>query len=78
MPGSQPTFSLIPDSDQNKEDASLISVVAYDLYIPLPRPIQFCTLPNLNFEKNAHDPALHAESWIQDQSGTLPILIGFK
>ena len=78
MPGSQPPFSLIPDSDQNKEDTSLISVVAYGLYIPLPRPIQFCTLPNLNFEKNAQDPALPAEPWIQDQSEILPIFIGFK
>ena len=29
MPGSQPPFSLIPGPDQNMEDKSFISVVAY-------------------------------------------------
>ena len=50
-------FSLIPDPDQNKEDTSFISVVANDVYIPLSRPIHFCSLPNQNFEENAKDPA---------------------
>ena len=78
MPGSQPYFSLIPDPDQNKEDTSLISVVSYDVYIRLSRPIQFCPLTNLNFEKNAQDPGDPAEPWIQDPSGFLPIFMGFK
>ena len=39
VPGSQPPFPSIPDPDQNKEDASFISVVAYDVYIPLSLPI---------------------------------------
>ena len=78
MPRSQPDFALIPDSDQNKEDTSFISVVAYDVYIPLSRPSQFCLLPNQNFEKNAQDPADPAEPWIQDPSGFLPIFMGFK
>ena len=39
VPGSQPPFSLIPDLDQNKEDTTFISVVAYGGYIPLSRPI---------------------------------------
>ena len=34
VPGSQPHFSLIPDSDQNKEDTQFISVVAYGVYMP--------------------------------------------
>ena len=34
--GSQPPFSLIPYSDQNKEDTSTISVVGYGVYIPCP------------------------------------------
>ena len=32
-------FSLIPDLDQNKEDTTFISTVAYGVYIPLSRPI---------------------------------------
>ena len=55
MPGSQPPLSLILDPDQNKEDASLISVVAYGFYVPLSRLIQFCPVPNQNSEKNAQD-----------------------
>ena len=51
MPGSQPPF-FIPDPGQNKEDTSIISVVVYCVYIPLSRPIQFCPLPNQNFEKS--------------------------
>ena len=78
MPGSRPPLSLIPDPDQNKEDTSFISVVAYGVYIPLSRPIQFCPLPNQNFEKNAQDPADPAKPWIQDPSGFLPIFMGFK
>ena len=78
VPGSQPPFSLIPDPDQNKEDASLISAVSYGVYIPLSRPIQFCPLPSQNFEKNAQDPGDPAEPWIQDPSGFLPIFMGFK
>ena len=34
MPGSQPPFSLSPDPDQNKKDASFIFVLAYGVYIP--------------------------------------------
>ena len=78
MPGSQPPFSLIPDPNQNKEDTSFISVVAYDVYIPLSHPIQFCLLPNQNFEKNTRDPADPAEPWIQDPSGFLLVFMGFK
>ena len=73
VPGSQPPFSLIPDPEQSKEDTSFISVVAYGAYIPLSRPIQFCPLPNPNFEKNAQDPADPAEPWIKDPSGFSPI-----
>ena len=40
--GSQPHFTLISDSEQNNEDTSCISAVAYDVYIPLSRPIQLC------------------------------------
>ena len=78
MPGSQPPFSLIPDPDQNKEDTSFISVVAYGVYIPLSIQIQFCPLPNQNFEKIAQDHADPAEPWIQDPRGFLPIFMGFK
>ena len=39
VPGSQPPFPSIPDPDQNKEDTSFISAVAYGVYIPLSRPI---------------------------------------
>ena len=78
VPGSQPPFSLIPDADQNNEDASLTSVAAYSVYIPLSRPVQFCPLSNQNFEKNAQDPADPAEPWIQDPSGFLLISMGFK
>ena len=73
MPGSQPSFSFIPDSDQNEEDTSFISVVACGVYIFLSRPIQFCLLLNPNFEKNTQDPADPAEPWIQDPSGFLEI-----
>ena len=76
MPGSQPPF-FIPDPGQNKEDTSIISVVVYCGYIPLSRPIQFCPLPNQNFEK-AQDPADPADPWIQDPSGVLPIFVGLK
>ena len=62
-------FSLLPDPDQNREDASFISVVARGVYIPLSRPIQICPLPYQKFEKNARDPADPAELWIQDPSG---------
>ena len=34
MPVSQPAFSLNPEPDQNKKDASFIYVVAYYLYPP--------------------------------------------
>ena len=78
MQGSQPPFYLIPDPDQNKEDTSVISVVAYGVYIPLSRPIQFCPLPNQNFEKNAKHPADPAEPWVQDPSGFLPIFMRSK
>ena len=78
MPGSQPPFSLIPNPDQGKEDTSFISVVAYDVYIPLSCSIQFCLLPNQNFEKNTQDPADPAEPWIQNPSGFLPTFMGFK
>ena len=53
VPGSKPPFSLIPDPEQNKADTSILSVVGYGVYIPLSRPIQFCPLPDQNFEKNA-------------------------
>ena len=51
VPGFQPPFSLVPDPDQNKKYTSFISVAAYGVYIPLSRPIQFCSLPKRNFEK---------------------------
>ena len=78
MPGSQPPFSWIPDPDQNKEDISIISVVAYGVYIPLSRPIQFCLLPSQNFDINVQDPADPAEPWMQYPSRLLPIFMGFK
>ena len=78
MPGSQPPFSLIPNPDRNEEDAPCISVVAYGVHIPLSRSIQFCLLPNQNFEKNAKDPGDSAEPWIQDPSGFLAIFMRFK
>ena len=78
MPGSIPPFSLIPDPGQNKEDTSFISVVAYGVYIPLSRPIQFRLLTNQNFEKTAQDPVDPAGPWIQDPSGFLSIFMGFK
>ena len=78
VPGSLPPFSLIPDPNQNKEDTSLISAVFYGVYIPLSRPIQFCTLPSQKFRENAQDPGEPAEPWIQDPSGSLPIFMGFK
>ena len=61
MPGSQPPFPLIPGLDQNKEDTGFISFVAYGVYIPASRPIQFFPLPNQKLEKNAQDPADPAE-----------------
>ena len=76
VPGSQPPFCLNPDPDENKEDTAFISVVG--VYIPLSHPIQFCPIPNQNFEKNVQDPADLAEPWIQDPSGFLPIFMGFK
>ena len=68
----------MPDPDQNKENVSFISVVAYGVYIHIARPIQFCLLPNQNFEKNAENPADSEEPWIRDPSGFLPIFMGFK
>ena len=78
VPGSQPPFYLIPDPNQNKEYTSLISAVSYGVYISLSRPIQFCSLPSQNFEKNAQDTGDPAGLWIQDPSGFLPIFMGFK
>ena len=78
VPGSQPSFSLIQDPDQNKEDTSFIYVLAYGVYIPLSHPIQFCPFPKQNVEKNVQDPADPAEPWIQGPSGLLPIFTGFK
>ena len=66
-------FSLIPNPDQNKEDTSFISVVAYGAYNPLSRSIQFCLLPNQNFEKNDQVLADPAEPWILDLSRFLPM-----
>ena len=59
MPGSQPPliFFLLPDTDQNNEDTPIISVVVHGVYILVSRPIQYCPLPNQNFEKNSQDPA---------------------
>ena len=78
VPGSQPPFSFIPDPVQSKEDTAFFSVVAYGVYIPLSRPIQFCLLPSQNFEQNAKEPADPAVPWVQDPSGFLPIFMGFK
>ena len=78
VPGSQTPFYLIPDPDQNKEDTSFISVVAWCVYIPLSRTNQFCPVPDQNFELNAKDPADPAEPWIQDPKGVLPIFVVFK
>ena len=72
------TFPLITDPDQNKVDTSFIFVVACSVYILLSRLIQFCLLPNQNFEKNVQDPADTAEPWIQDPSWFLPIFRGVK
>ena len=78
VPGSQPSFSLIPDLDENKEHTSFISAVTFGVYIPLSRPIHCCLIPNQNFEKNVQDPVDPAKPWIQDPSGLLSILMGFK
>ena len=78
VPGSQPPFSLAPVPDQYKEDAFIISVVAYGVYIPLSCLIQLCPLPNQNFEKSVQDPADPAEPWIQDPSVLLSISMGFQ
>ena len=78
VPGSQPRFSLIPDPDQNNEDTSFISAVAYVVYTPRSCPIPFYSLPSQNFEKNAQDPVDPAKPWIQDPSGFLPIFMGIK
>ena len=78
MPGSQPPFHLIPDPDQNDEDTSCISGVAYGVHIPFSRPTQLCLLPNQNFEKNVQDSVDPAEPWLQDPTGFLPILMGLK
>ena len=78
VPGSQQPFSFIPDPGQKKEDASIISVSVYVVFTPLSQPIQFCPLPNQNFEKNAQYPAYPMEPWIQDPSGLLPIFMGLK
>ena len=51
VPGSKTPFSFIPNPDQNKVDTLFISVVAYGVYIPLLRPIQFRLQTNKNFEK---------------------------
>ena len=79
MPGSQSAFPLIPDSDQNKEDTSFISVVACGVYIHFSRPIQFCRLLTQILENNARNHADPAEPRIQDPSVfILPIFRGFK
>ena len=78
MAESQPTFSLIPDPAQNKEDKSLISVVTYGAYIPhfTFDSILFFTKPN--FREDVQDPGDPAKPWIRDPSGLLPIFMGFK
>ena len=76
VPGSQPLFSLIPDSGQNKEDTSFISAAAYGVYILISSRIKVCLLPNQNFEKNAQDAADLAEPWFQDLIWFLPISWG--
>ena len=48
------------------------------LMSPFSRPIQFCPLPNHNFEKNARNLGEPAEPWIQNPSGFLPIFMEFK
>ena len=68
-----PSHRFFSDPDQNKEDTSFISVVAYGAYIPLSHLIQLCLLTNQNFEKNAYDPA---DPWIQDPSRVLPFSWG--
>ena len=77
MPGSQPPVSFIPDPDQNREDTSFISVVAYGVYIPF--HVRFdSVLYKSKFRENAQDPADPAEPWIHDPSGFLSIFIRFK
>ena len=78
VPGSQPPFYVIPDPDKNEEDTSIISVVAYDVYIPLSRPIHFCPLPSQIFEENTQDPGDPAKPWIQDLSGFFPKFHGVQ
>ena len=58
MPGS---FLRVQILTKIKDDTSFASAAAYEVYIPLSRPIQCCPLPNQNFEKNAQDPGDPAE-----------------
>ena len=78
VPGSQPSFSLDPDPNQNKEVTPFIAVVAYRFYIPLSRLTQLYPSPHQTFEKNAKDPARISEVLIQDPKGFLPNFMGFK
>ena len=51
---SQQPFSLNPDPDRNKEDASIISVVAYCVDIQFSLPTQFCHLLPQKFRGKCH------------------------
>ena len=62
----QTPFSLNPDSDQSRVDASIIYAVANCVDSPLSHPTKLCPLPPRNFEKNVKDPAITPEPWIQD------------
>ena len=77
-PNSQPPVSFNPDPNQNKEDASIISVVSCHFDISLSVPTQFCSLSHQNLGKNVRDPARIPEPWIQDPKRFLPIFMGFK
>ena len=73
VPGSQAPFSLNPDPYQSRVDASVISVVANCVDIPLSHPTKHCPLPPQNFDKNVKDPATTLEPWTQDPKGFLHV-----
>ena len=78
VPGSQPPSSLIPDPDQNQEDATIISVVDYGVYIPISHPIHCFPLPNQNFEKMPKILQILRNPGSRIRVGFLPICMGFK
>ena len=65
VPGSQPPFSLIPDSDQGKEDISLIYLCCslWRLYPPFTFD-SFLSFAKPKVRENAQDPADPGEPWV--------------